>query len=45
VQKLNIAVLVLAARTNRLADLKPLAVSVLAELPRLKRGEVSIISK
>ncbi len=43
--KLNIAVLVLSARTNRLVDLKPLAASVLAKLPGLKRGEVFIISE
>jgi len=45
VPKFNIAVLVLSARTNRLADLKPLAASVLMELVELKRGEIFIISK
>jgi hypothetical protein len=41
----NIAVLVLAARTNRLADLRPLAKDVLLELSILKPGQVSIIPK
>ena len=41
----NIAVLVLAARTNRLADLKPLAKDVLSELLVLKPGQISIIPK
>jgi|SRR5215467_1514390 len=41
----NIAVLVLAARTNRLADLRPLAKDALSELPVLKPGQVSIIPK
>ena len=42
---LNIAVLVLAARTNRLADLRPLAPDVLLELSVLKPGQVSIIPR
>jgi hypothetical protein len=41
----NIAVVVLAARTNRLADLRPLAKDVLLELSILKPGQVSIIPK
>ena len=41
----NIAVLVLAARTNRLADLRPLAQDVLSELSVLKPGQVSLIPK
>jgi len=41
----NIAVLVLAARTNRLAHLRPLAKDVLSELSVLKPGQVSIIPK
>ena len=41
----NIAVLVLAARTNRLADLKPLVKDVLSELSVLRSGQVSIIPK
>ena len=40
-----IAILVLAARTNRLADLKPLAKDVLSELLILKPGQVSVIPK
>jgi hypothetical protein len=42
---ITIAVLVLAARTNRLIDLKPLAKDVLSELSVLKPGQVSIIPK
>ena len=42
---ITIAVLVLAARTNRLADLRPLAKDVLSELLVLKPGQVSIIPK
>jgi predicted nuclease of predicted toxin-antitoxin system len=41
----SIAVLVLAARTNRLIDLKPLAKDVFSELSVLKPGQVSIIPK
>jgi predicted nuclease of predicted toxin-antitoxin system len=41
----SIAVLVLAARTNRLADLRPLAKDVLLELSVLKPGQVSLIPK
>jgi predicted nuclease of predicted toxin-antitoxin system len=41
----NIAVLVLEARTNRLADLRPLAKDVLSELSLLKPGQVSIVPK
>jgi hypothetical protein len=41
----SIAVLVIAARTNRLIDLKPLAKDVLSELSVLKAGQVSIIPK
>jgi hypothetical protein len=40
----SIAVLV-AARTNRLIDLKPLAKDVFSELSVLKPGQVSIIPK
>jgi hypothetical protein len=43
--RFDIAVLVLAAQTNRLADLRPLAPSVLIELPVLKPGVVSVIPK
>lgn len=41
----SLAVIVLAARTNRLADLKPLAKDVLSELLVLKRGQVSLVPK
>ena len=41
----SIAVLVLVARTNRLADLRPLVKDVLSELPLLKPGQVSLIPK
>ena len=44
VPKLNIAVLVLSARTNRLADLRPLVPKLLEALLGLKRGEIFIIS-
>ena len=37
--KFNIAVLVLHASSNRLADLKPLAPKILSMLPTLTRGE------
>ena len=36
--KFNIAVLVLHATSNRLADLKPLAPKILAALPTLTKG-------
>ena len=41
----NIAVLVLAARTNRLADLRPLANDVLLELAGIKPGKIYFIPK
>ena len=37
--KFDIAVLVLHATSNRLADLRPLAPKILATLPALKKGE------
>jgi hypothetical protein len=40
---LYIAVLILVAPTNRLADLKPLAGNVLAELSELKPGDIRMI--
>jgi predicted nuclease of predicted toxin-antitoxin system len=43
--KLTIAVLILVARSNRLADLKPLAVDVLKELPNLNSGDVCLVPK
>lgn len=42
--KIEISVLVLCARTNRLADLKPLAADVLSELNELQLG-ISFIPK
>ncbi len=45
VPRFNIAVAVLAARTNRLVDLKPLAAALLAKLPQLKSGEIMVISE
>lgn len=41
----SIAVILLAARTNRLADLRPLAEDVLPELSVLNPGQVSLIPK
>ena len=40
---LAIAVVVLRARTNRLADLRPLVPSLLAALPHAKRGEATVV--
>lgn len=42
--KFNVAVLVLHASSNRLADLKPLAPKVLSILPTLTKGEAEHIS-
>jgi hypothetical protein len=39
IPKFNIAVLVLHASSNRLADLKPLAPKMLSMMPTLKKGE------
>jgi hypothetical protein len=41
--KFNIAVLVLRAHSNRLADLKPLAPQVLAILPSLIKGKAEVV--
>lgn len=41
--KFNIAVLVLHASSNRLADLKPLAPKILSILPTLSKGEAKHI--
>jgi hypothetical protein len=41
--KFNIAVLVLHATSNRLADLRPLAPKILSILPILKKGEAEHI--
>jgi len=41
--KFNIAVLVLQSRSNRLADLKPLALKVLSILPSLTKGKAEVV--
>ena len=41
--KFKIAVLVLSARSNRLADLQPLVPAMLAIFPTLKAGEAMLI--
>ena len=43
--KFNIAVVILAAPSNRLEDLRRLVPKILDSLPSLKRGEVLTISK
>jgi hypothetical protein len=43
--KLKISVLVLIARSNRLADLKPLTDEVLTELSIVRPGEISFVPK
>lgn len=40
----NIAVIVLQAPSNRLADLKPLAPAVLATLPTAVKGQATVVS-
>jgi predicted nuclease of predicted toxin-antitoxin system len=45
VAKYDIAVLILSAHANRLADLKPLAASVLTALATIKSGETILIPK
>ena len=40
VQRVNIAVVVLTAQTNRLIDLQPIVPALLKVLPFLKKGEV-----
>ena len=42
--KFGIAVLVLRAQSNRLADLKPLASKILSMLPTLTKGNAAIVS-
>jgi hypothetical protein len=42
--KFNLAVVVLKAKTNRLADLKPLVPSLLAGLPAASRGKATHVS-
>jgi predicted nuclease of predicted toxin-antitoxin system len=41
--KFNIAVLVLQAHSNRLADLKPLVPKVLSILPSLTKGKAEVV--
>jgi predicted nuclease of predicted toxin-antitoxin system len=41
----NIAVIVLQARSNRLVDLKPLVLEVLAILPTADRGQATTVSE
>ena len=41
--KFNIAILILHAPSNRLADLKPLAPKILSVLPTLKKGEAESV--
>jgi hypothetical protein len=41
--KFNIAILVLHATSNRLADLKPLAPKILSTLPTLNKGDAKHI--
>jgi predicted nuclease of predicted toxin-antitoxin system len=41
--KFKIPVLLLRARTNRLEDIRPLAVELLEKLPRASAGELTII--
>jgi uncharacterized protein DUF5615 len=45
IPKLNIAVLVSIARSNRLADLKALSADVLSKLAILKPGEIAFAPK
>jgi len=40
VSNYNVAVFVLIAQTNRLADLRPLVAQLLAKLPEVRRGEI-----
>jgi hypothetical protein len=40
----NIAVVVLRAKSNRLADLQPFAETILENLPNLEKGKARIIS-
>lgn len=41
--KFNITVLILAARSNRVSDLRPLAPEILEQLPKLGTGEIQVI--
>lgn len=40
----NIAVLILQAASNRLADLKPLAPEILSLLPATAKGQATVVS-
>jgi len=40
----NIAVIVLQAPSNRLADLKPLAPAILGILPTVAKGQATVVS-
>ena len=42
--KFNIAVIVLRAKSNRLADLQPFTEKIIGNLPNLKKGEAKVIS-
>ena len=42
-RKFKILVILLRARTNRLEDIRPLAVELLEELPRASVGELTIV--
>jgi len=42
--KFNIAVLVLRAKSNRLADLQPFAEKIIEKLPKLEKGKAMILS-
>ncbi len=42
-RKFKIAVILLRARTNRLEDIRPLAIEVLEKLPRVAVGELTIV--
>ncbi len=42
--KFNIAVLVLGAKSNRLADLQPFAERIIENLPQLEKGKAEVIS-
>jgi predicted nuclease of predicted toxin-antitoxin system len=42
--KFNLAVLVLRAKSNRLADLQPFAQKIIEKLPQLEKGKAIIVS-
>ena len=44
VMELQIAVMVLAAKSNRFQDLLPLVPKILASLARIRRGEIVMVS-